>query len=61
MAWDDVTSTHFIYGVYPNSRAPTSVTKPTETVVFVGNRATIRSGVDGPTCVWLNAHADNKR
>lgn len=57
--WDDVNSTHFIYNVYCNSRAQTSVTKPTETVVFAGNRGSSRTGIDGPTFVWLNAYADN--
>jgi len=57
--WDDVNSCHYIYNVYLNSRADTSVTKPTETVVFAGNRGTSRTGIDGPTFVWPNAYSDN--
>jgi prepilin-type N-terminal cleavage/methylation domain-containing protein/prepilin-type processing-associated H-X9-DG protein len=57
--WNDVTGSHFIYNVYLNGRALTTITSTTETLVVAGNRGVDRTGVDGPTHPWPNNYADN--
>jgi prepilin-type processing-associated H-X9-DG protein/prepilin-type N-terminal cleavage/methylation domain-containing protein len=57
--WDDVTSSHFIYNVYQNSRALTSITSTTEVLVVAENIWTGRAGIDGITHCWPNNYADN--
>ncbi|MDX9981238.1 MAG: prepilin-type N-terminal cleavage/methylation domain-containing protein, partial [Lentisphaeria bacterium] len=57
--WNDVTSCHFIYNIYMNSRAGSTLTKPTETVVFAENRNTTIWGMDGITQMWPNELSAN--
>jgi prepilin-type N-terminal cleavage/methylation domain-containing protein/prepilin-type processing-associated H-X9-DG protein len=57
--WDDVNSCHYIYNVYMNSRASSTLTRPTETLVFAGNRSTNIWGVDGQGLMWPNEYSVN--